>query len=86
MRDDCDDADEDVNPYAEELPGNGFDDDCDHEHLVKMLRVQFDNSNDDAERFALLTRTADPIAPSEKIFSPPTAHFFGSISRTISSI
>ncbi len=31
----------------------------DHEQLVKMLRVQFDNSNDDAERFALLTRTAD---------------------------
>ena len=29
VRDDCDDADEHVNPDAEELPGNGLDDDCD---------------------------------------------------------
>jgi septal ring factor EnvC (AmiA/AmiB activator) len=30
VQDDCDDANEDVNPLAAEVPGNLIDDDCDH--------------------------------------------------------
>jgi hypothetical protein len=31
VQDDCDDTDADVSPLADEIAGNGIDDDCDHE-------------------------------------------------------
>ncbi|MBK9367183.1 MAG: putative metal-binding motif-containing protein [Deltaproteobacteria bacterium] len=73
--DDCDDADENVNPDAEELPGNGLDDDCDPNTSDDVLDADQDGDGvPDAEDCAPSDPAiAEDCAPTHTVYAGGSA-------------